>query len=203
MVVAMLMYTVSLALQFSSCVTIHNQCSNIKLVSPVYFDNGAICPKLSDQQIGICAKMGSSFEIYAAQDEFEGVLLFKLQRYSGMQHNINTSNVETNEKGATDIYMLAAWKVKDAKPFIYVALIEHTNEFTWNKDKLKMLYYKNHNRLKEYDDTISNRWLVDNNMSLKIAFGISDLKESPKLSISIFEEKDDYAIRPLCINLKR
>jgi hypothetical protein len=202
MVVIMLMYTVSFGLQFPSCVTIHNQCSDIKLISPIYFSEGVVCPKLSNQQIEIDALMNASFEISTAQSNFEGALLFKLQRYSGIRHNIDTSNTETSENKMMEIYMLAAWKVKDFESFTYLALIDHTNEFTWNEDKLKMLYYENHNRLKRHRGAISNTWLMDNNTVLKIAFRIIGL-EDPKLSISIFEEKDDYAIRPLCINLKR
>jgi hypothetical protein len=69
---AMLMYIFSLRLQLLPCVTIHNQCSNIELVSPVYFDNGAICPKLSDRQIDIDTKMRAYFEINTTQNDVEG-----------------------------------------------------------------------------------------------------------------------------------
>jgi hypothetical protein len=79
--VTMLIYAVRLALQSPECVTIHNQCLNIELVSPVYFGNGVVCPKLSDRQIGIGTTMRTCLEIYATHNEFEGALLFKLQRY--------------------------------------------------------------------------------------------------------------------------
>jgi hypothetical protein len=198
----MLIYTYSLNLQLPACIAIHNQCSNIELVAPVYFGNGAVCSKLSDQKICIGAKMNASFEISALQDELEGALLFKLQRYSDCQYNMSASAAETNE--TTCIRMLVAWKVKDSKPFIYVVLIEHTKGFTWNEDELRKLYNKNHNRLKEHNDTMSDVWFIDDEIALKISFKIIGLKANFGLSISISEEeKDIYAMRPFCIDLER
>jgi hypothetical protein len=118
MIVAiMLTYTVSFELQLPAYVTIRNQCSNIELGSPVYFSNGIVCPRLSDQQINIRVKMSACFKINATQDEFEGVLLFKLRRYSSSQHNTDTSTTETTESETTHIYMLVAWKVKKVQIF--------------------------------------------------------------------------------------
>jgi hypothetical protein len=61
----MLIYAVSLIFQLPAYITIHNQCLN-KLVSPVYFCNGIVCSKLSDQQIDIGTKMRASFKINVA-----------------------------------------------------------------------------------------------------------------------------------------
>jgi hypothetical protein len=218
MVVTMLIYTASLALQLPSCVTIHNQCSNTKLASPIYFGSGAACPKISGQQMDIGTKMMAHFEIKATRDAFEGALLFKLQRYSNSQHNMDTSTAKINKNEATHIHMLTAWKVENFKPLIYVTLIEHAKEFTWNKDKLKKLYDKNRGWLKEYygitpykwlmskehDNTTSYTWLIDDNMALKVIFRVRGLGGNFELNISISEEeRDDYAIRPLCVDLKR
>jgi hypothetical protein len=199
----MLMYTVSLELQMPSCVTIHNQCLNTKLVSPIYFGNDTICLKLSNQQIDIGAKMSVSFEIKTAQDDFEGALLYKLQRHPDSQYDMDTSTTETNKNEAMDVHMLVAWKVKNSKLFAYVTLVEHTKEFTWNEDKLKKLYDKNHDHLKEYGSTISDAWLMNDDMVLKTTFSANDLKGNLKLGISTSEAKDNYAIRPSYINLER
>jgi hypothetical protein len=198
----MLMSTVSLKLQLPACVTIHNQCMNTELASPVYFGNDAICPKLFDQQINIRTKMNVSFTIDAVQDDFEGALLFKLQRHSDSQHNTDTLTTEINE--ATCIHMLVAWKVENSKPFVHVILIEHAKEFTWDEDKLRKLYSKNHDRLKKYDGAISDTWFIDDNMVLRTSFKVRGLKGNFELRMSISEEGgDDYAIRPLCIDLTR
>jgi hypothetical protein len=205
-IVITLIYTVSLELELSACVIIHNQCPSIKLISPVYFGNGAVCPRLYSQQIDIGTETKSIFEINATQDEFEGALLYKLQRYdkSDDQSDMATSTTETNEKEAKCLQMLVTWKLKDSKPFVYVVLVEHTKEFTWNEDGLRKLYYGNHDKFKKYDDTTSETWFMDDNMALKMITKVRGLKGNFELSISISEEeRDDHAMRPLRIDLTR
>jgi hypothetical protein len=202
--IIMLIYPVSLVLQLSPYANILNLTPNTKLVSPVFFGNGLVFPKLFGQQIEIGDKMNASFEINATQNDFEGALLLKLQRYSDNQYNMNTSTTKASENETTHVYMLAAWKVKDSKSFAYMALVKHTKELTWNEDKLGKLYNKNRDLLKEYDNAISDIWLMDNHMVLKTTFNARDLKRTLELSISISEkEKDEYAIRPFCIDLER
>jgi hypothetical protein len=197
----MLIYAVSLALQFPPCVNILNLCPNTNLVSPVYFGNGMMCPKLTNQQIDINAKMNASFEIITTRDDFEGALLYRLKRYSNW-YNMDTSTTGTNK--ATYVHMLVACKVKYSMFYVYVALIEHAREFTWNENELRKLYYENCWRLKEYNGTLSDIWLVDDDVTLKMSFEVKNLKGNFELSISISEEeRDDYAMRPLCVNLER
>jgi vacuolar-type H+-ATPase catalytic subunit A/Vma1 len=105
---------------------IHNQCSNAELVSPVHFGNSAVCPKLFGQQIDIGTKMNVSFEINAIRDVFERALLFKLQRCSDGQHNMDTLITEVDKDESTHVYMLVAWKVKVSRPFVRVVLVKHT-----------------------------------------------------------------------------
>jgi hypothetical protein len=204
--ITVLMCTVSLDLQLPACVIIHNQCLNTKLVSPIYFGNDAICPKLSNQQIDIDAKMNASFEIYATQDNFEGAFLYKLQRYiePDVQCDTDILTTETNKDETKCVHILIAWKVMDSKLSLYVVLIEHAKEFTWNEDKLKRMYYENHNRFKEYDDTISDIWYIDDNITLKMSLTLRGMKGNFELNISISEEEgDDYAMRPLYVDLER
>jgi hypothetical protein len=198
-----LIYTISLELQLPSCMIIHNQCLNIELVSPIYFGNGVVCPRLSGRQVNIGTTMRVCFEISTTQDDFEGALLYKLQKYSDNQYNIGALVTENNKYDATYVYMLAAWKVVDTKSFARIVLVEHTKEFTWDEDKLKRLYDKHCGWLKEYDHTISDTWLVNDSVTLKTSFEIRVLKGNFELSISISEEKDDYAIRPLFVDLER
>src|SRR5690606_21765055 len=105
-------------------------------------------------------------------------------------------------------HMIVAWKMKDSKPFAHVALIEHADEFTWKEDELRKLYYEDSWWFREYNDTItvtvSDMWLIDDNMTLKTVFRAKYAKRNFELSICISEkEKDDFAIRPLCIDLGR
>jgi hypothetical protein len=201
MIVMMLIYAVSLEFQLLRYITIHNQCLNTKLASPIYFSNGVVCPQLFDQQIDIGTETRISFEVNTIKNEFEGVLLFRLERYFDNQYK---STVETNRNEATHVYMIVAWKVKKARHFAYIALVEHTKALIWNEDKLKKLYYENYDQLKEYNDTISDTWLVNNNMVLKTTFSARDLEGIPEPSISISEEKKSgYAMRPFCIHPER
>jgi hypothetical protein len=148
--------------------------------------------------------MRAYFEINPTQDDFEGALLFKLKRYSDSQSNMDTSTTETDKNELMHVHMLVVWKAWYSWPSARVVLVKHTKEFTWNEDKLKKLYYKNHDRLKEYDDTISDTWLIDDNMVLKATLEIRDLNESFDLNISIFEKgRDDYVMSPFCIDLEK
>jgi hypothetical protein len=160
LVITMLIYTVSLEFQSPTSIIIHNQCSDTELISPVYFGNGAVCPKLFDQQVDINTAMKIRFEIYATRDEFEGALLYKLQKSLHAQYSMDTLITRASNNGSKCVYMLVAWKMKDSKPSIQVILVEHTKEFIWNKDKLKELYDKNRSWLKKYDDTVSDPWLA-------------------------------------------
>jgi hypothetical protein len=202
----MLTHIISLDLQFPTCIFIQNQCSNTELVSPVYFGDGVVCPKLFDQRLDIGTKMTTSFAINATQDEFEGTLLYKLKRHvkSDGQCNTSTSTTEANKNETVHVHMLVTWKMKDAKPLVRAILLEHTEEFIWNESRLVELYNKNHSRTKEYADAISFTWLMDDNVVLKTTFILRSLKGKPELSISISEEeKDEYAMKPLCVDLER
>jgi hypothetical protein len=204
--ITILMYTASLDLQLPPCINILNLCPNTKLVSPVYFGSGAVCPKLSDRQIDIDAKTNVNFEIKATQDDFEGALLFKLQRYveHDDQSNMNMLTTETNENETMHIYMLAVWQVENSTPFVYITLVEHTKNFTWNEDKLKKLYDKNFNWFKKYNSTISVARLMYDNMILRMTFRTRYSKRTLELNIYIFEEeKDNYTRRPYCINFEK
>jgi hypothetical protein len=199
--ITMLIYAVSLEFQSPTSIIIHNRCLKIELISLVYFSNGAVYPKLFGQQIDIGTAMRVCFEMNTTQDEFEGALLFKLQK--NLHEQYKTDTLSANKKETKDVCMLVAWKMKDAKPFVHVALVECAKEFVLNEDKLKKLYDKNRDQLKKYEDTISDTWFMDDNVVLKTTVNVIDLKRALELSVSISEERDEYAIRPLRADLER
>jgi hypothetical protein len=187
-------------------VNIHNQCSNTKLVSPIYFGNGVVHPKLSDRRIDIGTRRKACFEINATQNEFKGVFLFKLKKKNRL--SIYSSNLFKRRKYSNSkakcVQMLIAWKVKNSKLFLYVALVKHPKGFTWNEDYLKKLYDKNHDWLKEYNSARSDTWLMDGDIVLKTTVSVRDLKEIIELNISISKgEKSNFDMKPLDVNLKR
>jgi hypothetical protein len=199
----MLIYAISLFTKPSFKLNIHNQCLNIKLVSPIYFGNGAVHLVLSGQRTDISTEMKTRFGIDTTRDEFEGALLYRLQKYSDNKCNTDTSTTETKENKTTQLYMLVTWKVKDSEPLVCIALVEHAKEFTWNEDELRKLYNINRGWLKKYDNSASYTWFMDDNIALKTFFGIRSLKGNFGLNIFISEEKDDYAMRPLYVDLER
>jgi hypothetical protein len=201
-IVTMLIYAVSLKFQLSVCLTIHNQCSNTKLVSPVYFGDGVVGPKSSNQQMDIDTKMEASFEIDTIQDKFEGALLYELWRYSGRHHKgILTAKAVAK---LTRIHMLVIWDMNYSMPSSYIVLLKNIRGFKWNEDKLKKLYDKNYARLKRYDDTTLYTWLIDDETVLTAIPEVRCLKRTTELNISIYEGKRySYTTRPLWINEKR
>jgi hypothetical protein len=201
-VITMLMYTVSFAFQLPACAIIHNQCSNIKLTSPVYFSNGTVFPKLHNQQIDAGTKMKAYFEIEATQNKFVGVLLYKLQRYSDQTHtDIFTAKAVTKP---TCIQILVTWKMKYPKSFAYIVLLKNIRGLEWNEEKLKKFYNENHDRLKRYSNSTSYKWLIDDKTVLKTTFEVNNSKRVPELNICISEEKkDDYVMRPLWVDVER
>jgi hypothetical protein len=204
--VIVLMYTVSSALRLPPSVDVINLCSNIKLASPVYFGDGAVCSKPSNQQIDVGPRMCARFEIDTTENKFEGALLFELKRHvkPDEQHSVDILTTEINKDETKCVHMLVAWQVKDSKHSLYVVLVEHDKEFVWNEDKLMKLYYKNRGWLREYVGIISDTWLVDDNTTLRTSFAVRGLKENFELYIYISEEERDYyAMRPLCIDCTR
>jgi hypothetical protein len=203
------MYTISALPQPTIKVNIYNQCANTKLVSPIYSGNGTIYPKLSEKQIDIGTKMKTCFSINTAQDKSEGILLFKLQREKREENRLSVYLFNLFRlKGCSNdeakcVQMLIAWKMKDTKILSHVALVEHDKAFTWNENKLRSLYDENRGWLKEYNETIPDKWFMDD-ITLKTTLNKIDLKGILELNLSISEEeKGNNAMKPLCVHLKR
>jgi hypothetical protein len=202
--VTMLIYTISLKFQSPPRMMIHNQCSNTELASPVYFGNGVTCPKLSDQQIDIGTATKICFVISTDRDDFEGALLFELQRYFDTHYDMDESTTETDKREEKCIQMLVAWKVEDSKLFARLALVEHATEFIWNENKLEKLYYENCGWLKKHVNTTSSTWIIDDSTVLKTTFRVRDFEGKFDISISISEEENDgYAMRPIWVDTER
>jgi hypothetical protein len=193
-----LMYAVSLPVQLSIKLNIHNQCLDVNLVSPVYItSDGLECHKAPDYKVYAGDTMRSGFIIKS--DISCGALIYKLQ--GGQSHE----SIEIGENTSSAVCLLVVWKIFEYKElYADILLVKHASAFTWNEDKLRKFYYENRDRLKEYTDTISDTWLMDDNMILKTSFSARDLRGILELSISISEEeKFSHVMRPFCINPER
>jgi hypothetical protein len=195
-----LTYAVSLCIQPSFKLNIHNLYFDVDLVSPIYITgDGLEFHRPLDYKVYAGDTMGSGFIINKSDDESYGVLIYKLQRRQSHE------STEIGEDTSIDVHLLVIWCIpKPNELYADVLLVEHAKAFTWNRNKLNKLYHENHDRLKGCNNTILNTWFMDNNMVLKTVFSARDLKGNPELSISISEEKKrDDTMRPFCVNLKR
>jgi hypothetical protein len=181
----MLIYIVSLTLQSTMNVAINNRCSNIELISPVYFIRDATCHIQFPQQVGSKSIMKVKFKAGINQDAFGGVLLYCLQR---------------KEDTSTSIQLLVIWGCKSDNLYSHVRLIEHESTFEWDKDKLKKLHdvYDS-----QYNISFNaDKWLLDDNTKLRTRCETSH--GGLKMNIIIFEEKDLSSPRkPLWVDPKR
>jgi hypothetical protein len=80
--------------------TIKNQCSNIKLTSPVYFIKDTNCHIQFPQQVNPKSAVRINFISSTNRDTFGGVLLYHLQRKEG---------------ASTDAQLLVIWGYYDDK----------------------------------------------------------------------------------------
>jgi hypothetical protein len=198
-ILIVLICAVSLHIQPSFKLNIHNQCWNVGLVSPIYVaGDGLECHRPPDYKAYTGDIMRSGFIINKLDDTSCGVLIYKLQRRRTHE------STEIGKDTLNDVYLLVVWRVSGSKElYADVLLMEHTKALTWGEGRLNKLYYKNHNRLKKCTDTISDTWSMDDNMILKMTFSARSLKGNPELSISISEERDEHARRPFNIDLTR
>jgi hypothetical protein len=193
-----LMHAVSLSIQPSFKLDIHNRCSNIDLVTPMYVTgDGLECYRTPGYKVYTSDIMRSSF-IIKSNNKSYGVIIYRLQRRQ--KHE----SAEISKDTSSDIYLLVVWRISESNElYANVLMIEHIKTLIWNEDNLNKLYRENHDRLKKCTDTMSDTWFMDNNVALKTTFSTSDLKGNHELSISISEERDEYAIKPFCIDLTR
>jgi hypothetical protein len=168
--------------QLSFELNIHNQCSNVDLVSPKYITGDELECYSSPGDVHAGDARGFLF-IIKSDDTSYGVVIYEIRRKQ--KHE----STETSEDTSSVVYLLVVWEISESKELcVDVLLIEH-DRFDWCKNNLNRLYYVSHDWLKEYNDTISNTWFIDN-MVLKTSFKVGGSKRSPELSMSISEGKN-------------
>jgi hypothetical protein len=176
---------------------IHNRCLNANLIFPVHvIDNNLECHKAPDK-VYAGNIMRSDF-IIKSGDKLYGALIYRLQR----KQTHGSTEISNNISNAT--HLLVVWDISTFKNvYIDVLLVESDRAFTWNEGDLRELHYRNLDQIKEYNGPTSNTWFMDNNMALKTSFKVRDLEENLELNITISEEKDGCAMRPIWINTER
>jgi hypothetical protein len=199
-------------------ITIHNQCPDLELTSPVYYNYGTPCHVYPSRQTDIGTTMKASFGIAKPKD-IRGALLYKLQRKhttrTDNQPNSNVvapfsfsfsfsnSNIAFAKDTETNVHLLVVWYVDDFWSGFRVGLIEFTSDFTWDEYKLWALSKKYVQQLpKDYDSDIIT-WLLNENSAVKTKLRLT-YGSDYKLDIIISEGTGKYdMIGPMKIDPKR
>jgi hypothetical protein len=195
----LLIQIISVVSQSIMKVYIHNQCSNVDLVSPTYINgDGLKCYRPPDYKVCTGDTMRLGFIIKSDSMSY-GALIYKLQRRQSHE------STEICEDASSATQLLVVWESsKFEGSHVNVLLVEYEKRFSWNEDELGNLYNKNRSWFKKYSGTISDTWFLDDNMTLKTTFRVVGLKGIHELIISISEiEGDGYAMRPLRLNIER
>jgi hypothetical protein len=146
------------------------------LISPVYFSAGTTYRTPPSQRIGTGNALVASFGIDSKQKNVKGAVLYKLRRrYTTRTGDHPNGNIALIENTATNTYLLAVWDVENAQRNFYVCLIECADNFTWDEDKLCLLYWRYNDQFcKEYKYSIIT-WLMNDSTvmetELEIAYG--------------------------------
>jgi hypothetical protein len=160
---------------------IHNQCSDIELVSPLYYSNGAECHLPSDQRIDAGSTMQTYLIIDLLQSEFICALMYRLER---------KDTDEINEATCTQLTMI--WKVDKFKRFHLVPhLIEHDKGRVWDKYKQTRLAQEC-TLSSTPSDFIEDTWLIYNDVVLIIRMNVTYETECHKLEVTISETTIKY-----------
>jgi hypothetical protein len=173
----MLIYIVSFTLQSAIDLTINNQCTDIELISPIYFIKDAKCYIQFPQQVNEKSIMRTNFITDINRSTFGGALLYHLQRKA------NTS---------ISVQLLVIWGSTSDRIYSHVYLIKHESTHDWDKDKLKRLYdvYNSQYKMCFIQEKY---WLLDDNMLLRTVCETS--REGFEIEIIIYEEK--YPFHPM------
>jgi hypothetical protein len=170
--------------------TINNQCSNIKLTSPVYFTKDAMCHGHFPQQVDSKSITKVNFVTGVDRYTFGGVLLYRLQR---------------KEDAPTNTQLLVIWGYRPPTSFSYALyshalLIEHESTLVWDRNKLKLLYDRYYDHW--YTKSDLGLWLLDDNTELKTNYEALHGGYSMEITISEYEGPF-FPMKPLWVDPNR
>jgi hypothetical protein len=190
-----LMYVISLFVQPSIKLNIHNQCLDVDLASLVYVtSDGLECHRSPDYKVYAGDTMRSGF-IIKSDDRSYGVLIYELQRKQSHK------STEIGEDTSSSVHLLVVWRISESKElYTDVLLVEHDKGS--DKDNLSTLYDKNISLFRLCPASVIETWLLNDNTALMITSEIMD--KGQLLNITISEiERYDCVRKPAHTDLKR
>jgi hypothetical protein len=184
-------------------ITIRNLYPSLELASPVHLGISTMyCPPPSQTDAGTITEV--SFGIDVKQEVFKGALLYKLQKkYATKTDNQPNGSSASIENTATNLHFLVVWDVGNDHRNCHVWLIECTEEFTWDEDKLWALYREYNDQF--YKDAKSNiiTWSMPGGAVMKTRRDIT-YEYVSKLDITVSEGAGKYnMLKPIQIDPKR
>jgi hypothetical protein len=197
------MYTASFTKEALN-ITIHNQYPGLELTSPIYFSTSTTYCISPCQQTDTSNTIEASFRIDSKQHYFKGALLYKLQRKHATKiDNQPDNSTASNEDTVISTYLLVVWNIVCYDHKICVYLVECTNNFAWDEDKLWALYEEYNDRFYVNHKYDIITWSTNDYAMIKTGFDIK-YGSDYKLDIAISEgiENDDTR-RPIQIDPER
>jgi hypothetical protein len=195
----MLMCIVSLTLHRVMDVTVHNQYSDIELVSPVYFCNHGIYNEYPVKRTDVGAMMKIDFR-FGLDKLPRGILMYEVQEKGNIRsdHCLNIDTTSAKMVGDTSKMMrfLVTWKIENfGEPRVRIVLVEHDNDLTLNEDKLAKLYNKVNGQFSKQYSPSRYTWLVSANTVLEATYEAVQ-KEGLELKVVISKGIKDWNTRP-------
>jgi hypothetical protein len=189
--------TVSLSIQPSVKLDIHNQCPNTYLVLPAYVTGvESACHRPPDHDVCAGDTTRSAFIVHKVGSWSYAIPVYRLQR--------RKPHASTEIDGDTSIatHLLVVWRITGSKKlYADVLLVEHEKRFDWGKDDLKDLYRKNINQFRLSSVPVIETWLLGDDTILKTKF---ETTNGQLLNVTIYEAKRDNHVRiPAHIEVER
>jgi hypothetical protein len=199
------MCTASLTLLGAMDVTVHNQYSDIELVSPVYFYNCEMYNEYPVERTDVGAMMKTSFRFGFDQDKPGGILMYEIQRKGNIksdhQPGTDTTPAEAVEDTSKMMRLSMAWKIgRFGELSVHVLLVEHDNGLVLDEDRLALLYDKINEMPSGHN---LSRWLICDDIVLVATYKAVQ-KGDLELKINISKgTKDKYTKSALWIDSER
>jgi hypothetical protein len=184
-----LMYAVSIRIQPTFKLNIHNRCLSVDLVSPVYITNNMLeCYRPPNPKVCVGSVMGSCFTVLSRKTESHGALIYRLQRKQPHE------STEINKSISSAVHILITWKLFEFKTlYADLLLIEHEKGF--GKVNLKKLRHENVSRFRMCSDFAAEMWSLDDNTALMTKFEV--MNKGRLLNVSILEVGRDNGARSI------
>jgi hypothetical protein len=192
--VCILIHTISVGIQPTMEMNIHNQCSDFRLKCRSSFRNGVDFDEGPDLEVDTGSM--NSINLMPGWAEFEGAFMYELERKHAKP---------SNQLESTDILLLIAWKSEGYKKFrMFVHLIECNKWPFWGPAELEEYYLRYASQLLIYTGPIKDTWLIPGGAVLMTGLELDFTKRDGVLNITISDGvKDDHTKRLELINLNR